>query len=127
MQGTDTTPSRRSKLALAGVFCTVFGAAFSTASDAAMTMGVISGIERTANIVYISGERLSVTSKSRLVEVPQAGGDELPIDWQAVNVGDYVLFESDGKVLKRLQRVPADSIDAPPAVPMQSVGNSGRK
>jgi hypothetical protein len=76
-------------------------------------VGQITGIERNPNVIYISGERLAVTAESRLFESLGKREDEQVITWQALTVGDYVLFERDGAVLKRLKRVSSDDIDLP--------------
>ncbi|WP_040362192.1 hypothetical protein [Congregibacter litoralis] len=55
-----------------------------------------------------------------------ADGTEAIITWGAVNVGDFVLFEGDGTVLQYLRRVAPDTIDAPPASPLQGSGASAQ-
>jgi hypothetical protein len=105
--------------------CLLLGTFFSSVTIAAPTLGQITAIERAPNVVYISGERFAVTAEATLVEIPPEGGDQVVITWRSLNVGDYVLFESDGAVLKYLQRVAPDGIDAPPASPLQFPGESG--
>lgn len=91
--------------------------AFAAGPGAASTLGQVTAIERNRNIIVIGAERLRVAAESRLFEKARGTGENVVITWQSLAVGDYVLYEHDGAVLRRLERMDPAAIDAPRASP----------
>ena len=84
----------------------------------AATLDRITAIERNRNIVTVGTEELRVTAESRFSEATATTDQPAVITFQSLSVGDYVVVERDGSVIKSLQRVDPASIDMPAAIPL---------
>jgi hypothetical protein len=85
---------------------------------AAATVSRITAVERDRNVITVGTEQLRLTAESRLSEVGEAMDRPAVITYQSLSVGDYVIVERDGDVIKSLQRVDPASIDLPAAIPL---------
>ena len=106
----------------AGVLATtvfMFAGLLATPASIAETLGQVTAVERNPNAVVIGGERFRVSAATRLFEVTESSGEETVITWQSISVGDFVLYEANGAVLKTLQRMNPAAIDAAPPSPLQ--------
>ena len=102
-------------LSLVLVLVAVVNAGFPVTATAD-TLDRITNIERDRNRVTVGIEQLRVTAESRLSEA--TAEQPVVITFQSLSIGDYVVIERDGGVIKSLQRVDPASIDMPAAIPL---------
>ena len=119
-QTTPIMPPVPLRVFLACLLVLVALALFASLASTAVagTLGRIDAIERNPNIVIVNGEALRLTAESRLYGSDPALEQPTIITFRSLSAGDYVVVERDGSVIKTLQRIDAQSIDAPASAPV---------
>lgn len=108
-----TNPSNYSPILVILLLLVLF---LPTAPLKASTLGTITALNRAAGELAIDGQVYSVDSFSEIKQKNTNDAEETAA-WYSLNVGDYVIFESEGKRIRSLRRETADSLDLPAGMP----------
>lgn len=105
------------ELKVVGTFVLVPLFVFASSEMNAATLGRVTAVESAVNALFIDGEGYRLTAESRLFDAAAKGDQPLVITPSSIRVGDYVVFERDGVVIRTLKRMSSSQIDLPPLSP----------